>query len=272
MKEIRISKLFNSKSGRGVIIAIDHGLFMGAVEGLKNPIDIVRKLVENEVDAIIMPLGTFKLTKEFFRKKEAPARILTVDFVLFSNIPGNFGTPLGYSLLSSVEQAVKWGFDAVKVILIWGMDKKTQLTNIKLIADLALRCDQWEVPLIVEILLWGENIPDDKKTDPKIIENACRIAVEIGADMLKVPYTGNVDDFSVIVNNSKVPVVILGGSKVSSDRDVLQMVKDSIDAGAKGVAFGRNVWQHRKMNEIIKALKGIIHLDKDVDEVINELK
>ena len=63
MKEIRISKLFNSKSGRGVIIAIDHGLFMGAVEGLKNPIDIVRKLVENEIDAIIMPLGTFKLYK-----------------------------------------------------------------------------------------------------------------------------------------------------------------------------------------------------------------
>ena len=69
MKEIRISKLFNSKSGKEVIIAIDHGLFMSAVEGLKNPIDIVRKLVENEVDAIIMPLGTFKLTKEFFRKK-----------------------------------------------------------------------------------------------------------------------------------------------------------------------------------------------------------
>jgi len=272
MKEVRISRIFNSKSSRGVIIAVDHGLFMGAVEGLKKPIEIVKKLIENEVDAIIMPLGAFKLTKEFFRKKEAPARILTADFILLSNVPGNFDTVSGYSLLSSVEQAAKWGFDAVKVALIWGMDKKTQLTNVKLIADLALKCDQWEIPLMVETLLWGEDIPDDKKTDPKIIENACRIAIEIGADILKIPYTGDMESFSAIVNNSQVPIVILGGPKMSSDRNILQMVKDSINAGAKGVAFGRNVWQHKKMDEIITALKGIVHLGKDVDEVINKLK
>ncbi len=270
MKEVRVSKIFNSQTGRAVIIAIDHGLFLGAIEGLKNPVNVVKKLIKNDIDAVIMAPGTFRLTKEFFGKKEAPARILTVDFILLSNIPGNFDTVSGYSLLSSVEQAIKWGFDAVKVVLIWGTDKKMQLTNIKLIADLATRCDQWEMPLMVEILLWGKDIPEDKKTDSKIIENACRIAIEIGADILKIPYTGNVEDFSAIVNSSPVPVVVLGGSKINSDRDILQTVKHSMDAGARGIAFGRNIWQHKKMDEMLMALKDIVHLNKDVDTVIKE--
>ena len=270
MKEIRISRVFNSDSDRAVIIAIDHGLFLGSLEGIKDPRVIVKRLIHNQIDGIIMTAGAFKFTKELFPGKESPARILAIDYVLFSNVPGNFDSPFGYTLVSSVEEAVKWGFDMLKILLIWGTDKNTQLTSIKTIAKLAGECERWEMPLMIETVLWGQAIPEDKKTDPRILEHACRMAVEIGADVLKIPYTGNIENFSAITNNLPVPVVILGGPKTNNDRDVLQTVKDSVDAGAKGVAFGRNVWQHQQMDAVLAALKDIIHCNKSVDAVVEK--
>jgi len=272
IKEIRISRIFNPKSGKAVIIPVDHGLFRGTIKGIEDPVGILKKLVQNGIDATLMSFGTTKITESLFYGKEAPARILTSDYVLFSTVPGSHEGILGNNLLSSVEQAVKWGFDAMKVFFIWGVDKSVLLSNIKLIAKLARECDCWEMPLMVEPLLNGEDIPVEKKNDPMLIENACRISLEIGADILKIPYTGDIESFSRIVKNSHVPVMILGGPKMNSLRDVLQTARDAIDAGAKGVVFGRNVWQHPQMDKVLMALKDIVHMNKDVSVVMREYK
>ncbi len=270
MKESRISRIFNPETGRAVIIPIDHGLFMGSLEGLKAPFDIAEKLVEARIDATLMSFGMAKLTKELFNRKNAPSKILTADFILLSNIPGNVDGILGYDAISSVEQAVKWGFDAVKVLLAWGTNGKILMDNIRSIGKFARECDKWDMPLMIEPVLWGRDVPDDKRDDPILIEHACRIAVELGADILKAPYTGDKESFARIVSNSHVPVVILGGPKMSNIRDVLQTAKDSLDAGGRGVVFGRNVWQHPEMEKVLMALKDIVHTNKDVDNVIKD--
>jgi len=89
------------------------------------------------------------------------------------------------------------------------------------------------MPLMVEPLLSGEDNPIEKKNDPRFLENAYRISLEIGDDILKIPYTGNIESFSRIVANSHVHVMLLVGPKVNSLRDVLQMAREAIGAGAK---------------------------------------
>lgn len=264
IRENRISRIFNSKTGKAVVIPIDHGIMMGAIDGLKDPVKTLIRLIQAEIDATLMSFGLAKRTKDLFDKKSAPSRILTSDFILPSNIPGNFDGVFGYSLISSVEQAVKLGFDAVKVLLMWGIDEKILMDNIRSIGEFVRECDKWEMPIMIEPLLMGKNVP----RNAEIMEHACRIAVELGADILKVPYTGDKESFARIVSNSHVPVVILGGPKMDSVRNVLQTAKDSIDMGGKGIVFGRNVWQYPDMDKLLMALKDIVHGDEDVNTVI----
>ena len=269
-KQIRISRLFNSKSGNAVIIPIDHGLVMGSVEGLSDPVEVLDKLVKFGIDATLMSAGLAKITTELFEGKNAPAKILTADSPLISNIPGNFDGVLAHKSVATVEYAIRWGFDAVKVLFPWGSDKEIQAATIELTAKFANECDRWGIPLMVEPVLWGKAIPKERQKDPKLIENAARIALELGADVLKMPYTGDPQNFSKLVKDFHVPVVVLGGPKMESISDVLEVAKESIESGARGIVFGRNVWQYPAMDDLVYALQDIVHKNADVEEVIKK--
>jgi DhnA family fructose-bisphosphate aldolase class Ia len=143
------------------------------------------------------------------------------------------------------------------------------LEAFRYISEFAKECDKLDMPFMIEPVLMGENIPKERKKDPELITHACRIALELGADILKVPYTGDKESFSAIVNNSPVPVVILGGPRMSSMKEVLQTAKDSVDAGGKGVVFGRNVWQSPSMSSVISALQDIVHKGQAVETAMN---
>ena len=101
---------------------------------------------------------------------------------------------------------------------------------------------------------------------------AVRVAAEAGADVIKTAYPGTVEGFRKVVSVSPVPVVILGGAKTKDERDLLTMVKDAIDAGGAGVAMGRNIWKYSDPAKIVRAITGIIHDGKTVDEALEELK
>lgn len=267
-KQEKMRGLFHPETGKTVIIPVDHGLCMGVVEGLEDPKAVVKKLMDDGVDATLMSFGVGKITAELFTLKKSMGRIITADYILMSQVPGVLEGVFGNCRYSTVEQAVKWGFDAVKVMLVWGTRPETQLEAIKYTGHLAAQCDKWGMPLMVEPVLLGEGIPGDKKNDPEVIQSACRIAVELGADILKAPYTGDKQSFGQIVQNSHLPVVVLGGPKMKNIKDVLQTAKDSVDAGGKGIVFGRNVWQHPHMDKVIEALKDIVHQESSVDEVL----
>lgn len=269
-KDIRLSRLFNSRSKKSVIIPVDHGLVMGNVEGLEDPIEMLKKLVELNVDGVLLGPGIAKNTVELFFGKNVPARILTVDYPMMSVIPGEVGDVIEYDLISSVEFALKWNLDAVKVLFPWGLEKEIQLKVVKITAKLAKECDEWGMPFMVEPVLLGEKIPPEEKKNPSMIEHASRIALELGADILKVPYTGDLKEFSRFVDRVHLPVFVLGGPKMDSVNDMLKVAEDSMRAGAKGLVFGRNVWQNSNMEKIVMALKEIVHNDKKVEEVIQE--
>ncbi len=267
-KRIRLSRLFNPETGKTVIIPIDHGLIMGNIAGLSDPVEVLEDLIELEVDATLMSPGLGKITSDLFLGKSAPARILTVDFPLLSTTPGDFEDIISHEPAATVEFALRWNFDAVKVLFPWCTDEKVLTKTIKLVSEFVEKCDAWNMPIMLEPVLWGKSIPEEKAKDPALLEHAARMAMELGADIIKMPYTGDINRFSEFVRSIHVPVVVLGGPKMDSVKDVLKVAEESVKAGAKGIVFGRNVWQNPSMKELVKALKEIVHEGSTAEEVI----
>ena len=120
------------------------------------------------------------------------------------------------------------------------------------------------MPLLVMIYARGEKVPDEY--DKEMIKHAARVGGEMGADIVKVAYPGNRDAFREVVEGCPVPVVIAGGAKMDSDREILTMVKDAMDAGGAGISIGRNVFQHAHPKRMVEAMGAIIHDNRSVDE------
>jgi len=270
LKEERMQNIFNSETGRTLMASIDHGLYMGAVRGIEHPIEVIKEFIECDLDGILFSLGLYKISTEIFKQKKVLSKILTLDYILLSKIPGIVEEIFANCAFFSVEQAVHWGFDAVKVLLAWGTDRETQIKSIQYIAKIAQACDKLQMPLMIKPFLDNKNIPKEKRKDPKVIIDASRIAVEMGADIIKIPYTGDKDSFAEIVDHSYVPVVIYGVPDMGTMKDLLQATKDSIDVGGKGIVFGMDVWQNNNRKKIIHALRDIIHKNKGIDEVTDK--
>lgn len=120
----------------------------------------------------------------------------------------------------------------------------------------------------------GTYIEESRQSDPEIIADGCRVALELGADILKAPYLGteHQDEFAKICDNSHVPVIMLGGPKKGGIKGILEDAREGVDAGARGPIFGRNVWQRSKdeMEKVVKSLQKIVHEDADVESVMEK--
>jgi class I fructose-bisphosphate aldolase len=125
------------------------------------------------------------------------------------------------------------------------------------------------MPLLVEVLPGGFSNPQLHTAENTRV--ACRIAAELGADVIKTKYTGDGKSFSEVVTGCYCPIVVLGGKKMGSDRELLVMVRDAIAAGAAGVVLGRNVWQRSNPRELVSALSRIIHENASLEESMASL-
>ena len=120
------------------------------------------------------------------------------------------------------------------------------------------------LPLLAMMYTRGPKIKN--QYDPAMVKHSARVGAELGADIVKVPYTGSPDTFQQVVESCFVPVVIAGGEKMDTDEDILTMVKGSIDAGGAGVSIGRNVFQHRSPTKIVRAISSMVQNDISVRE------
>jgi len=118
---------------------------------------------------------------------------------------------------------------------------------------------------------WGSEVPKDEDEQAELLNHACRIAFELGADIVKTPYLSNRALFREITSNLPIPVLVLGGSK-TSEYEAFSMVRSALDDGARGLYFGRNVWQHDNPAKMIEAFNQIIHNDATPEEAVNILK
>lgn len=167
---------------------------------------------------------------------------------------------------ASVERAICLGADSVKILVFTHMETQEQ---IHLMRRFGLICDRWGMPLQAEVIPGGF-MNKDKHT-PELIAQAARIAAEAGADYVKTLYTGDPASFRQVVEGCYVPVVILGGDKADSERQLLETLAGAMDAGSAGAAMGRNIWAHSQPARISAALAAVIHGERNLERALAHL-
>ena len=256
-KQVRLERIINREDHRTIIVPMDHGVTIGAVDGLVDMRETVNDMAIGGADAVLMHKGLVRCSHRSAGKDVGLIVHLSASTMLTPN--ANTKT-----LVGTVEEGIKHGADAVSVHVNLG-DPNERL----MLADLgkvAAACDDWHMPLLAMMYARGPEIANS--FDPKVVAHCARVGVELGADIVKVSYTGDMDSFADVVSGCCVPVVIAGGERMDSTRQVLQMVHDSIKAGGAGVSMGRNVFQHPRRIELMRALRAIVHDNADVDHAL----
>lgn len=249
-KILRYSRVFNCNTGRTIIIAMDHGLFMGMVKGLERPFEVAAKVLRGGANALLVSPGTAKLIVREVGNRAGI--ILRIDGA--STIYG--AEPYYTRIISSVKDALKIGADAVAVMGYVGAPKESEI--LENLGTIARECEEYGIPLLAEML----PVKNEKIRDPFSVEaigSAARIGAEIGADIIKTYYTGSEGSFREVVESCPIPIVVAGGPKMETKEQVLEVVKGAIRAGAAGVAFGRNVWQHEDPEDMTRKIAEIVH-------------
>src|SRR5207244_3792800 len=270
-KTIRLNRLFDARSQRSVTVAVDHGIG-GVPTGLEHPREALAAVLAGEPDGLILTPGLLKSCADLFAGRGRPALFGAADVAPGSTHPGSPGGCEEYRLMAGVEDLLRLGADGVKMLLIFGREGAgAHADNIERVAAVARSCESWGVPLMVEPVLWGRTVPDAERAHPRRVQSIARIATELGADLLKVPYPGDPDSFRTLVEASPVPVLILGGPRAETEREMLAGVAAAFSAGGRGVAFGRNVFQHPNPTAIVRALRALAHDGADVEEALKEV-
>jgi DhnA family fructose-bisphosphate aldolase class Ia len=245
-KQIRQSRIFRS-DGRTVIAALDHGIAgIQPLASLERPSELIRELGEVGVDAILTTPG---IARNYADRLGLLGLILRVD-----------GGPTASTqrwdkikVILSVEDALRLGADAVAAMGIVGTDGECE--SLIGLERLAAQCDRWGMVLLAEMLPGGFGASE---VGVKEIAVAARLGAEIGADIIKIRYSGNMENYKSVISSCYKPLVILGGAKQTQDQ-LLEQVQGALTAGASGVAVGRNIWQASTPREVARALVEVVH-------------
>jgi fructose-bisphosphate aldolase, class I len=263
--EIRLGQLFDPESGRSFIAAFDHGLTLGPKPGSENVLDGLQRIIAGGPDGILISPGTMKLGGHLFAFHGAPVPIVRADWIynaeVFPGLPALLQDPRQgehYEVICSPEDALAMGAGAITMFLIVGTaDGSTFASNARQVAENVQAAQRAGVPVIVESVLWGARIED--KRDPELLAFGARVAAEFGADAIKTTYTGDPVSMRQVVEGCPVPVLVLGGVRSSDPEVVLEATRGALDAGAKGVVYGRNVWQADDPVLMCGLLRNVIH-------------
>src|ERR687886_2499103 len=181
-RSYRMGRLFGA-DGRSLILPVDHGLTLGRVEGLEDPVARVEGLLDLPCDGLLMAPGLTRATADAFAHRGAPARLLTLD--TFFREPGE--ADAGTGLAASVETAARLGVDAVKLFMAWNVPSRERAATLSRIAEVVERAEAYELPVMVEPIVVGEPRSEEVVT---VEGDAARVAMESGADIVKVAYPG----------------------------------------------------------------------------------
>ena len=259
-KERRLRRILNQKTGRSLVLAVDHGMALGPMTGIVNIAETIRTLdATGKVDCWLMTKGIYN---HAFEPAGDPGIILRASGG--ATIAGPELTREGQT--ANAKEAMHLGVDAVATSAFVGSPYEHE-TLIGM-AGLATECRKWDLPLLGVIGLGKTN--EDKKKDPRFIALGARVGAEHGADIIKTYYTET--DFDKVVAGCPVPIMIAGGPKCETDLDTLKMIHGALQGGAQGIVMGRNVWQSPYPTALLTAVHGLIHDGLNVNEAVELLE
>jgi DhnA family fructose-bisphosphate aldolase class Ia len=258
-KQIRMNSIFRADTGNSVIVAIDHGGIAGPMDGINNPAELIQDCVHGGADSVLTTRGFARAAGGAWERNTSLILRLTGGFTVL-------GGKFEEEMVSTAEAALLYGASGAAATVKFGHEREGEFTKqTSLLAD---NCERWGIPLMVEAMAKGK---DMGKADPRGIKLASRAAAEIGADIVKTYYTGDPDSFREVVEGCPVPIVVLGGEKSDSVKVVFEDVYGAMQAGAKGIAIGRNIWQHENTRAMIEAMAGLVHEKWTVEQAMSHI-
>ncbi|MEM2094564.1 MAG: hypothetical protein QXI32_04645, partial [Candidatus Bathyarchaeia archaeon] len=163
-----------------------------------------------------------------------------------------------------VKQAAAAGADGLKFTHFGSLRDP----NLGALQPIAAACEEYGLVFMPEVVPQDEN----HNTLYDQVASAARLAQEAGGDLVKTAYTGSTESFREVVNLCPIPIVILGGPKMESDLELLQVAEGCMQAGGAGTCFGRNIFQHKDPKAITAAICRIVHDGATADEALRTLK
>jgi fructose-bisphosphate aldolase/2-amino-3,7-dideoxy-D-threo-hept-6-ulosonate synthase len=237
---------------------MDHGITLGAVDGLVDLETTVDAVARGGADAILTQRG---VAGRVHPNKHDAGYIVHLNGSTSIGPDENDKRPTG-----SVEDAIRAGADAVSFHINVGSEHEPdQLTQLSEVTSAASR---YGLPVLTMAYARGHDIrEDDPEAFAEDLGQAVRLAEELGSDVVKTAYSGSAETFERVVESTSLPVVIAGGSR-GTDEETLSMVAGAMDAGAAGVSMGRSIFQHEEPQSITAAVASVIHEDADATEAL----
>lgn len=250
----RLNQLF--PDGKCFFMPIDHGYFQGPTRCLEKPGETIKPLMPY-CDALFVTRGVLRSAIDAKLSKPIILRVSGGTSMVGKDLAAEVVT-------TSIEEVIRLNAAAVGVSVFIGSDFEKQTLNN--LAEMVNRCEDYGIP-VMAVTAVGKEM---EKREARYLALCCRIAAELGARVVKTYWCEK--DFDKVVDGCPVPVVMAGGPKCETEREVLEFVHDGMSKGAVGINLGRNVWQSPNPVPMAKALHAIIHKQASVKEAAELLK
>lgn len=259
-KQIRLSRLINQRTGKVFFVTMDHAITRGVLEGIEDIRGMLEKMIAGGPDAFTIHKGT---AQEFF-----PPYAGKVALVMKASSFAPYH-PTYDTIVADVEEAIRLGADAISVGALVGGDRQAEMLHN--LSRISKEASSAGLPLIAHLYPKGEMIKDEERYHWKHMAYAARVGVELGVDIVKTWYTGDPESFHKVVASTHGRVVAAGGPRMETPQELFEMTKGVMDAGALGVAYGRNIFQAKDPTRMVEALKIIIHEKGTVEDALKIL-
>ncbi len=245
----RLARIIRPHSGRGVMLAVDHGYFLGPTERLEVPRKTIQPLLPY-ADSLMLTRGVLRTSVDERYPIPVVLRVSGGSSIIGKDLSNE-------KITTSVKEAIRLNATALALSIFVGAPYEHEsLVNLGKLVD---EGEEYGIPVLA-VTAVGKEL---EKRDARYLALSCRIAAEFGAHVVKTYYCEN---FEKVVNSCPVPVIIAGGPKLDSELDALQLTYDALHAGAVGVDMGRNIWQSDYPVPMIKAVRALVHQRLTVKE------
>lgn len=237
----RFTKIIKPKNGRCVMLAVDHGYFLGPTEKLEVPQRTIEPLLPY-VDSIMLTRGVLRTSLSPLSDVPIVLRVSGATSIVGEDLSNE-------TITTSLEDAIRLNVSCLALSIFVGSKYEHQtLANLATLVD---NGERYGIPILAVTAVGKEMV-----RDARYLGLACRIAGELGAHVVKTYYCEN---FEKVIEGCPVPVIIAGGKKLAKEIDVLELTFNAIKDGASGVDMGRNIWQSDHPIAMIKAVRSIVH-------------
>lgn len=244
----RMSKIIRQQDGRCVMLAVDHGYFLGPTEGLEIPNRTIKPLLPY-ADSLMVTRGILRTSINPSTDVPIVLRVSGGTSIVGEDLSNE-------TITTSIEEAIKLNASCLAISIFVGSKYEHQtLASLSRLVD---EGEKYGIPVLAVTAVGKDMI-----RDARYLALACRVAAEQGAHIVKTYYC---DNFESVVEGCPVPLIIAGGKKLPNEIDALKLTYDAIEHGAAGVDMGRNIWQSSYAVAMIKSVRSIVHNNLDLRE------